>query len=129
MITPIRLLGFLGFSNHLPIDAEISRQSDHLGRSFRLAEHLQAVAHIVNLVHFLVTCPGGPLDFLEKGRDGKKVVLYVMNTGAKAQAFGLPSTRAVNQSKNVFPQFFNDTLDHGQVGPGGTEQRLADRKS
>jgi hypothetical protein len=30
MITPVGFLGFLGSSNHLPIDAEFSRQSDYL---------------------------------------------------------------------------------------------------
>ena len=121
MIAPVGPLGFLSFPDHLGINGEFLGQLDHLGCSFSLAEYLQAVAHIVNLVHFLISCPGGPLDFLEKGRDGKKVVLYVMYTGAKAQAFGLPSTGAVHQAKNVLIQFFNDPFDDGQVGSGGTE--------
>ena len=129
MIAPVGLLGFFGSSNHLPIDAETLSQIDYLGSGFRQAENFKPVAHIVNLVHFLITCPGDPLDFLEKCRDGEKVVLYVMNTGAKAEAFGLPSSGAVNKAKNVLIQFFNDTLDHGKVGSGRAKQCLADRES
>ena len=51
-----------------------------------------------------------------------------MNPGAKAQAFGLPSSRTVHQSKNLSIQFFDHSFDDGKISPGGTEQRFADRK-
>ncbi len=129
MIAPVGLLGLFGSSDHLGINVEFPGQFDYPGSGFGQAENFKPVAHIVNLVHFLIGRSGGALDFLEKSRDGKKIVLHVMDLCAKAQAFGLPSARTVHEAKNVLVEFFNDPLDHGQVGPGRTEQRFPDRKS
>ena len=129
MVGPVCLLGLFGSSNDLGFDVEFSGQFDELGCDLGQTENFETVSHVVNLVHFLIGRSGGALDFLEKSRDGKKVVLHVMDLRAKAQAFGLPSARAVHEPKNVLIEFFNDSLAHGQVGPGRTKQGFPDRKS
>ena len=112
MIAPVCLLGLFGSSHYLGVNVEFPGQFDYPGSGFGQAENFKPVAHIVNLVHFLIGRSGGILDFLEKSRDGKKIILHVMDLRSKAQAFRLSPARVVNEPKNVLVEFFNDPLDH-----------------
>lgn len=116
VVGAIRSLTGFGAADDLGRNAEGLAFGDDACCGLWLAVQLHAMPHIVDAEHFLVSGATGLLDGSKNRRNGQEIVFDNVHRCAKAQAFGLPSSGAVDHAVDGIAIFLEELLYNGRVG-------------
>jgi len=92
MVCSIWKFGWLGSTDYLGINAEVSCDGDKVIGCAGFAIGLQSMPHVVDSMHFLVACAAGFSNGLKHSGSREEIVFQMFHPRAEAQTLGLAAS-------------------------------------